>query len=63
MLKQFDDHRTATPFAKGGLMRFKRGKSRIRCFAHILNLVVEEILDKIGSSTVGMQLLVLIEQQ
>lgn len=33
-------------------MRFQgEGKSQVQCFAHILNLVVEAILEDLGSST------------
>jgi hypothetical protein len=32
-------------------MQFKGENSRIRCFAHVLNLVVKDILNVLGSST------------
>ena len=32
-------------------MRFKGEQSRIRCLAHILNLIVKAILHNLGSST------------
>jgi hypothetical protein len=31
-------------------MRFKGEGSRIQCFTHVLNLIVEKILESLGSS-------------
>jgi hypothetical protein len=50
MKRQFDDHLEEFP-SKEGTMRFKGEASQIRCFAHILNLVVKVILKDLGSST------------
>jgi hypothetical protein len=46
----FDDHLEEHPI-RNGTMRFKGEESRIQCFAHILNLMVKDILKFLGSST------------
>ena len=46
----FDDHLIEHPL-RGSAMRFRGEQSQIRCFAHILNLVVKDILENLGSST------------
>jgi len=46
----FDDHLEEHPI-RNGTMRFKGEENRIRCFVHILYLVVKDILEFLGSST------------
>jgi hypothetical protein len=47
--RKYDDHLEEFP-SREGTMRFKGEGSRIRCFAHVLNLIVEKILESLGSS-------------
>jgi hypothetical protein len=48
--RHFDSYDSEVQYNEG-TMRFKGEESRIRCFAHILNLVVKAILHALGSST------------
>ena len=50
LLKEFDDYLDIFP-TRGKTMRFRGEASRIRYFAHILNLIVKAILTDLGSST------------
>jgi hypothetical protein len=50
MAQRYDDHLCEDPIREGS-MRFKGEESQIRCFAHILHLIVEDFLDALGSST------------
>ena len=50
LLKEYDDYLERFP-TRGQSIRFRGEASRIRCFAHILNLVVKAILADLGSST------------
>jgi hypothetical protein len=43
LLKEYDDYFEEVPL-RGKKMRFRGSASRIRCFAHILNLIVKAIL-------------------
>jgi hypothetical protein len=47
--RQYDDHLSEYPICSK-TRRFQGEKSRIRCFAHILNLIVSNILQDLGSS-------------
>ena len=48
--RKYDDHLEPFP-SREGTMRFQGEKSQVRCFGHILNLVVKAILKDLGSST------------
>lgn len=50
LLKEYDDYLDPFPI-RGQTIRFRGLASRIRCFAHILNLIVKAILQELGSST------------
>jgi hypothetical protein len=50
LLKEYDDYLEEFPI-RDQTMRFQGSASRIRCFAHILNLIVKAILAELGSST------------
>ena len=50
LLEEHDDY-LAPVQTMGQTIRFQGSKSMIRCFAHILNLIVKAILIKLGAST------------
>jgi hypothetical protein len=50
LLKEYDDYLKEF-LIRDQTMRFQGSASRIRCFAHILNLIVKAILVELGSST------------
>jgi hypothetical protein len=50
MARKYDDYLEEFP-SREGTMRFKGEASQVRCFGHILNLVVKAILHDMGSST------------
>jgi hypothetical protein len=50
LLQDYDDYLDPFP-SRGAAMRFRGEESRIRCFAHVLNLIVKKILETLGSST------------
>ena len=50
LLREYDDYLEEFP-DRNATMRFRREASRIRCFAHVLNLIVKAILAELGSST------------
>lgn len=51
LLKEYDNYLDEFPTRGGETIRFRGNQSRIRCFAHILNLIVKKILEVLGSST------------
>jgi hypothetical protein len=50
LLKEFNDYLELFPLHSKSI-RFRGDASRIRCFVHILNLIVKAILVELGSST------------
>jgi hypothetical protein len=50
MSRKFNDH-LDLKLTREGFMRFKGEMSQIQCFAHVLNLIVKDILADLSSCT------------